>query len=211
MDLNPKISNSIQKMGGVIPSFNITPIKSCPQRTLACVIYCYALLGRFRFPSAMERLWINYKATKRASFVEIISNQISLAVTYFRIHSAGDFYSQKYFDKWCEIARLNPRTQFLAYTRNYTLKTKRKPTNLKLYYTVDNTTTGFPTDDYLMAKVIYESIDEHEHLEPYNDGLVCNSKNCATCLQCWDNEVNIYFPQKYGGKNKKLIQLTVPL
>ena len=96
MDLNPKISNHIQKMGGVIPSFNITPIDSCPQRTLACVLYCYALVGRFQFKSASERLYINFEATKRASFVEIISNQISLAVAYFRIHSAGDFYSQEY-------------------------------------------------------------------------------------------------------------------
>lgn len=35
-----------------------------------------------------------------------------------RIHVSGDFYSQEYFDAWCEVARRNPTTLYYAYTKS---------------------------------------------------------------------------------------------
>jgi hypothetical protein len=34
-----------------------------------------------------------------------------------RVHDAGDFYSQEYFAKWCEIARALPDHTVYAYTK----------------------------------------------------------------------------------------------
>lgn len=35
-----------------------------------------------------------------------------------RIHVAGDFFNQKYFDAWMEVAKLNPTKIFYAYTKS---------------------------------------------------------------------------------------------
>ena len=35
-----------------------------------------------------------------------------------RVHVGGDFFNQKYFDAWMEVARLNPNTTFYAYTKS---------------------------------------------------------------------------------------------
>jgi hypothetical protein len=35
-----------------------------------------------------------------------------------RIHTGGDFYSQRYFDAWLEVARQRPRTIFYFYTKS---------------------------------------------------------------------------------------------
>jgi hypothetical protein len=35
-----------------------------------------------------------------------------------RIHTGGDFFSQRYFDAWLEVARKRPRTTFYFYTKS---------------------------------------------------------------------------------------------
>jgi hypothetical protein len=35
-----------------------------------------------------------------------------------RIHTGGDFFSQRYFDAWLEVARQRPRTTFYFYTKS---------------------------------------------------------------------------------------------
>jgi hypothetical protein len=35
-----------------------------------------------------------------------------------RIHTGGDFFSQRYFDAWLEVARQRPRTMFYFYTKS---------------------------------------------------------------------------------------------
>ena len=37
---------------------------------------------------------------------------------HVRIHSAGDFFSQKYFDMWLQLCRDNPDVEFWAYTKS---------------------------------------------------------------------------------------------
>lgn len=55
--------------------------------------------------------------------------------TIVRLHVAGDFFNQKYFDAWIEVAKLNPTRLFYAYTKSLQYWVNRIgqiPNNLKL-------------------------------------------------------------------------------
>lgn len=56
-------------------------------------------------------------------------------VAVLRIHDSGDFYSRHYLEKWLEVIRLNPETQFYAYTKMIPLfKGRVLPKNFKVIY-----------------------------------------------------------------------------
>lgn len=52
-----------------------------------------------------------------------------------RIHVAGDFFSQEYFDAWMEVARLNKDLIFYAYTKSipfYLARINELPSNFRI-------------------------------------------------------------------------------
>jgi hypothetical protein len=62
-------------------------------------------------------------------------------IRYFRVHSCGEFYSQEYFNKWCEIAKSFPSVTFYTYTKNIDLDVSR-PKNFILYLSDDKDIWG---------------------------------------------------------------------
>jgi hypothetical protein len=49
--------------------------------------------------------------------VRLILESLSEYAGRVRVHVAGDFFSQDYFDSWMEVARQRPFTRFYAYTK----------------------------------------------------------------------------------------------
>jgi len=67
--------------------------------------------------------------------VALILDSLSPFAGYVRLHVAGDFYSQDYFDAWLEVARRRPRTLFYGYTKSLKYWIRRKdqvPSNFLL-------------------------------------------------------------------------------
>lgn len=89
----------------------------------SCLSLCYAKKGSYRWSNVERALSKRYQASKEADFIERISNELSKVKkdkqVYVRIHDSGDFYSPSYFQKWLEIARLNPSIRFYAYTKSH--------------------------------------------------------------------------------------------
>jgi hypothetical protein len=75
---------------------------------------CYAASAE-RFPAVREHRWNNYEFV-RAGLVPVLPKDAK----HVRIHASGDFYSQKYFDTWLQIARDNPDVKFWAFTKSLT-------------------------------------------------------------------------------------------
>ena len=73
---------------------------------------CYASSSE-RFPSARLSRWRNFDYIKGGGIPEIPKK-----AEHIRIHGAGDFFSQKYFDMWLQIARDNPTVEFWAFTKS---------------------------------------------------------------------------------------------
>jgi hypothetical protein len=73
---------------------------------------CYAASPE-RFPAVRNHRWANYEYVRKSN--KPVLPKDCKAV---RIHAAGDFFNQAYFDMWIEIANENPDVEFWAYTKS---------------------------------------------------------------------------------------------
>lgn len=118
---------------------------------------CYASSAE-RFPAVREHRWKNFEYVK-AGGVPVVPKKARAV----RIHSAGDFFNQGYFDTWLTVCRNNPRVEFWAYTKSVRYWVNRLhdiPNNLVL------TASYGGREDYLIEEhglknvIIVKSVEE---------------------------------------------------
>lgn len=80
---------------------------------------CYAA-GPERFPGVREHRWRNFDFVKGGG-VPILPKNCKAV----RIHAAGDFFNQEYFDMWLDLARVHPGVEFWAFTKSLRYWVKR--------------------------------------------------------------------------------------
>jgi hypothetical protein len=82
---------------------------------------CYAATMEARHSSVRRSRWLNWQALRACESQEEMTQLILDSLTPFagvvRVHDSGDFFSQRYFDAWMEVARQRPHTVFYAYTK----------------------------------------------------------------------------------------------
>lgn len=110
----------------------------------SCFKLCYAKKGNYRFGNVQRGLSNRYEATKQENFIELMNKELAKVKkdkqTYVRIHDSGDFYSPSYFQKWLEIARLNPSVRFYAYTKSHSfIRGIELPENFDLIFSLGST------------------------------------------------------------------------
>lgn len=112
-----------------------TGLITCPNAS-TCIANCYARQGTYQFSNVKAKHEANLQATLKDSFVaDMIAEITKLGkkVRAIRIHSAGDFYSREYADKWLEIINALPTVQFYAYTKSWDwFNLDNLPTNFKV-------------------------------------------------------------------------------
>ena len=111
--------NSKMKKDGIF-SFGMAPLVTCPMAG-DCKKYCYACKGNYRrFPKISEGLHKSFLASLEDAFSQrmIVAITLKKNVNLVRIHTEGDFYDQKYLDKWIEIMKALPNKQFYCYTKS---------------------------------------------------------------------------------------------
>ena len=106
---------------------------TCPG-ALACRAVCYAKQGGYRYPNSIAARDHNLALSQDANFAPLMIADLSRMrkVNTVRIHDSGDFYSQEYFNKWCEIAKALPHLTFYAYTKSLHLNLTGAPHNFKV-------------------------------------------------------------------------------
>ena len=110
-------------------AFCIPARRSCIGMTPLCAELCYALKNRFIFPDIAAVHAENLRRLRELEDDRHMSvakqellDAIPINLSLFRIHGAGDFYSQWYVDLWCEVVRARPHTHFWTYTRSFQLE-----------------------------------------------------------------------------------------
>jgi hypothetical protein len=81
---------------------------------------CYSAMTE-RYPSVRERYWTNFEAVRGKSAKEVhevLSNCFPKNAKRVRIHTAGDYFSQSYFDGWLLFIASRPDIQFWAFTKS---------------------------------------------------------------------------------------------
>lgn len=82
---------------------------------------CYAASPE-RFPAVREHRWNNFEFIKNGGIPEIPKDCKAI-----RVHSSGDFFNQKYFDLWVQLALDNPDVEIWAYTKSLQYWVNRLP------------------------------------------------------------------------------------
>jgi hypothetical protein len=112
---------------GVVYEWNLPTGSSCPF-AMECKVIVDRETGKFnikrgqyrcyaaspeRFPGVREHRWKNFEFVRNGGTPEIPKNCRSI-----RIHAAGDFFNQKYFDMWLRLAADNPDVEMWAFTKS---------------------------------------------------------------------------------------------
>lgn len=134
MNYIPKFSINKKYYRGTVYEWNLPTGHTCPH-AVECLVKVDRETGKFdnesseykcyaasaeRFPAVRGNRWSNYAFVKNGGIPEIPTKCKSI-----RIHGAGDFFNQKYFDMWLELARNNPDVEFWAFTKSLNLWIKR--------------------------------------------------------------------------------------
>ena len=100
---------------------------------------CFSASQEALFPSVRKSRWDNFEKVKNAiknnTLVDLILNSIPKKATIIRVHVAGDYYNQVYFNFWMEVARNRPDITFYAYTKSISYWVNQLgniPSNFKL-------------------------------------------------------------------------------
>jgi hypothetical protein len=132
---------------------------------------CYAARAQGQYPGANIQAFKNLDLIKKFKTKEEISNLIIKSLQFhklqdtdiFRIHEAGDFFSQVYFDAWIDVANKLPGTLFYAYTVSLPFWIARKgqiPNNLKLIASMDEENEQTIIDNGLRYSKVVSSVEE---------------------------------------------------
>lgn len=187
------ISKDNRKMNGdgcIIPSVSISPVLTCSNCS-QCSKYCYALkMARLR--SNVNKSWAKNLAIYRADPEKYFS-QIDKAAKfsrYFRWHVSGDIIDAKYFAGMLKIAQDNPHTEFLAFTKNYSVVNNyidnggTIPANLHLIF---SGWVGLKMDNPHNLPTSHPIFSDGTTSAP--DGAKWCGGNCAECAMagagCW--------------------------
>lgn len=156
------------KLSQSIATFSLPAGHSCPfaKRCLSkanrktgtiedgkhCQFRCFAASQESTFPSIRLSRWHNFDILRDEDTAEEMANiiQQSLPRTLIvRIHVGGDFFSEKYFVAWLNVALNNPSILFYGYTKAVPFLAKYKkyiPANFRF------TASRGGTHDYLISK-----------------------------------------------------------
>ena len=136
---------------------------------------CYAARAQGQYPSANVQVFKNINLLNKMKTKEKMANLIIKSMSHhgidntdiFRIHEAGDFFSQEYFDAWIEVAKKMPQTLFYAYTTSLPFWINRRngvPKNFKLIASMDENNEQTILDNNLRYSRVVNDENEAKKL-----------------------------------------------
>ena len=135
--MKAKISAENSKLGK-LPNISLSPIKSCVNCS-HCSKLCYALKAYRMYPPTKKAWDHNLDLAKnhpKEYFQSIQEYVLKKNPKFFRWHVSGDILDQRYLSGMIKIARDNPETTFLAFTKNFSLDYRRVPQNLSIVFSM---------------------------------------------------------------------------
>jgi hypothetical protein len=132
-------------------------------------IRCFASSAEALYPSVRNARWHNFDLVKKLTTVSqiktLILSSLPNKAEIIRVHVSGDFFSQRYFDAWMQVAIEKPDIIFYAYTKSVKYWIARKdviPSNFRLTGSIGGKHDDFILENNLKYAEIILSIDEAE-------------------------------------------------
>jgi hypothetical protein len=190
-----KISTGNSKLQNTF-IFSMPPVATCPGATDACKQDCYAIKAYKQYPNVRTAWNHNQGLSEQDNFVEIVADYLATELgskrktskfRHFRIHESGDFYNQKYLDKWISIAKQFPAIEFLAYTKSGWLDFSDCPANMVVRMSIWEDSNPRKVNDEL-PRATMEGMEQRKgafHCKP--------TYKCAECRFCWASTKDVFF------------------
>ena len=124
---------------------------------------CYAASDEAKSPQVRAARHWNFELLRKETEYEMVKRinaSLPKKAELIRIHVSGDFFNQKYFNAWANVARLNTDRLFYAYTKSLKYwidyNPYRVPKNLKLTASWDHSNSKLIQQHKLkFAKVVF--------------------------------------------------------
>lgn len=148
------------------------------------VFRCFSASQEATYPNVYASRRHNFELVRKCladnTLVDLIKRSIPLNANMVRIHVAGDFFSQNYFDAWIAVANAMPNVVFYAYTKSISFwinRLQQIPSNFRL-----TASYGGRHDDLIethklrSAKVVYSVAEanglpiDHDDSHAYASG-----------------------------------------
>lgn len=86
-----------------------------------CRFRCFSATNEARATNVRKARWRNFNILRNARSVEkmaqVIQDSLPLGMDKVRVHVSGDFFSERYFLAWLNVALNNPMRTFYGYTK----------------------------------------------------------------------------------------------
>jgi hypothetical protein len=144
---NAKLIAMAKRLGKTIKSFTLPSGWTCPAAKDCLskadretgkikdgpdtVFRCFAASSEAQYKNTRAMVWRNFDAIKSVmsdawrynkdqvkAVADLLESNLPKKFDIMRVHVGGDFFNQKYFDAWMEVARRNPSKHFYAYTKS---------------------------------------------------------------------------------------------
>lgn len=184
------------KTGESIPCWNLCPGITCSPEACAHRLQegCYALKNMLCHgydidKNAVLRAWVENTALamNHLDQLEAILDEYFSSMgapRFFRIHSAGDFFSIEYGAMWYRIAQRHPETMFLAFTKQWDVARAVPFDDLPNFSLVLSGWTGVQIPEDLRARYRCAWCYDGQEDRIPEDAIECPG-NCDTCGLCW--------------------------
>jgi len=136
---NAKLVAMAKRLGKIIKSFTLPSGWTCPAAKDCLskahretgkitdgpdtVFRCFAASSESQYKNTRAMVWRNFDAIRSvgggvSELADLLQTQLPKKFDILRVHVGGDFFNQKYFDAWMEVARRMPEKHFYAYTKS---------------------------------------------------------------------------------------------
>lgn len=182
------VSHTNTKLGAEIPSVNLPAGKTC-RPDAPCFAKCYAKKGRWNFKNVRMSLADNLEAYEAdpAFFFKYIAVMTRLS-RFVRWHSSGDIVDARYLSGMCDVARENPETKYVAFTKKFNLvnayvdEGNGIPENLHIVFSGWDENFEVPNPHNFPVAYVRLKGGRWDYIP--EDAIPCGGK-CDSCLACW--------------------------
>lgn len=131
-----------------------------------CIKYCYARKGSFRWPNTINAYEKRFRIARSPDFESIMNAALLVKNPHFvRVHDSGDYFSEKYMDRWFSIMRDNPGIKFYSYTNSVLLMKHydgETPENFDIIFSTDGKQREHVDKSTDRHAVIFKTVEELE-------------------------------------------------
>ena len=194
-------ANGNHKLDKTVGVFSLPPIKTCVNCS-TCAKTCYANQAYKQYKNSRNAWDYNYKLSKDTDkFYSEVCKQIKRSnKKIYRLHSSGDFYSEKYINVWNRIIKDNPQVKFYTYTKNKDALKLNKLDNCNVINSFINGYRNYGSEEY--CQLLHDKFGAY--ICNLKDGEKC-MRDCKACLTHDKVAIVIHGSQKNKDDYEQLV------